>query len=169
MDEMKLYQYTESFQNVLNLLEDEEYTYDDLKDTLEAIQMSAEDKIKNTGKIIQKMNDNITILTEHKKRIDGQIKSEKKKVESLKSYLLHNMQQLQVKSVKDPLINVSLRNSTSLVFTNEDKIPEEWIKVKTEAKPDKEGFKKWYKSLSEEEQSKVDYAFIETNQNVQIK
>ncbi|WP_049316770.1 siphovirus Gp157 family protein, partial [Staphylococcus capitis] len=87
-----------------------------------------------------------TILTEHKKRIDEQIKSEKKKVENLKSYLLHNMQQLQVKSVKDPLINVSLRNSTSLVFTNEDKIPKEWIKVKTEVKPDKEGFKKWYKS-----------------------
>lgn len=169
MNEMKLYQYAESFQNVLELLESEEYSYEELEDTLKAIQMSAEDKIKNTGKVIQKMNDEINILTEHKKRIDEQLKSSKKKVEGLKSYLLHNMKALDVKKVQDPLITVSLRNSNSLVFTDEAKIPEEWVKIKTETKPDKEGFKKWYKSLSEEEQAKIDYAFLETKQSVTIK
>lgn len=170
MDNMKLYQYTEEFQNVLNFLEDnEDYSYDDLKDTLESIQMSAEEKVKNTGKVINKMNDDIEILKKHKAKIDEEIKKHEKKINNLKQYLLFNMQELKLKKVEDPLIKVSVTKSKSLVFTDETKIPEEWLNVKTTVKPDKAGFKKYYNSLSSEEQEKISYAHLEEKENIQVK
>lgn len=45
MEDMKLYDYTESYHNVLRFIdENEDLTYEDLKDTLDAIADGAEEK-----------------------------------------------------------------------------------------------------------------------------
>lgn len=169
MDNMKLYQYTEEFQQLIDFMEENDLSREDLADTIEAIQLSAEDKIKNTGKVIRMKNDNIEIMKKRKNEIDEMIKRETKQVQSLKEYLLFNMNQLEVKKVQDTDITVSVRKSKSMVITDENKLPEEYIKTVTEVKPDKAGFKKYYNSLTEEEQAKIDFAYLAENESINIK
>lgn len=169
MEDIKLYQYTEDFQSLLNYMEENDISYEDMVDTIEAIQLSAEDKIKNTGKVILKLSDDVEKAKAQEKRINELRKKDEKKIENLKQYLLFNMQQLKLKKVEDSTIRVSTRNNTSMNIIDPEKLPKEFIKEVVETKPDKQGFTKYYKSLSEEEKLKIDYAHLETNQSLQIK
>lgn len=169
MEDKKLYQYTDDFQNLIEFMEENELSYEDMKDTIESIQMSAEDKIKNTGKVIKKLNDDIDLLKKHKKDIDDSIKQTSKKVDNLKQYLLVNMDLMQIDKVQDTTIKVSTRNTPSMVISDETKLPKEFIKEVVEVKPMKQEFTKFYKSLSEEEQAQIKYAEIVYNKSIQIK
>lgn len=170
MNDMKLYDYTNSYQNVLSLMDEEEgITYEDLKDTLDAIADSAEEKIANTGKVLQKLNDDLEVIKKRKSNLDGLRKRKEKDIKNLKEYLLYNMQQLNKKKVQTPTITVSLRNSQKMNITNSEKLPKDFIKVETTETVDLAGFKKYYKTLSEEELSKIDYAELITNKTIQIK
>ncbi len=170
MDDKKLYQYTEDFAQLLQYLEDnEDLTYEDLKDTIDSIQSSAEEKIKNTGKVIKKLEDNVKTMKDHRERITEMIIKENKNIENLKEYLLYHMTQLNLKKVEDTTIKVSTRNSKSMVIHDESKLPKEYVKEEVTVKPDKAGFKKYYSELSEEDQAKIDYAYLAENQSIQIK
>ncbi|EGQ3866746.1 siphovirus Gp157 family protein [Staphylococcus pseudintermedius] len=170
MEDMKLYDYTESYHNVLRFIdESEDLTYEDLKDTLDAIADGAEEKIANTGKVIQKLEDDLLVIKNRKGEIDNLRKKKEKQIIRLKEYLLHNMKELNKKKVETPTITVSTRNSKVLHIYDESKMPKEFIKEEFISKPDKEGFKKYLKSLSEEEVEKIDYAKLVTNQTLSIK
>lgn len=170
MTEMKLYDYTDSYNNVLSLMNTEEgVTYEDIKDTLDAISDGAEEKIANTGKVLQKLNDDLDVIKKRKAHITELQKKKERNIESLKNYLLYNMQQLNKKKVETPTITVSVRNSASMKITNMEKLPEKFKKVETIEKADVAGFKKYYKSLDENEASQIDYAELVSNQSVVVK
>lgn len=86
MEDMKLYDYTESYHNVLRFIgENEDLTYEDLKDTLDAIADGAEEKIANTGKVIQKLEDDLLVIKNRKGEIDNLRKRKRNKLLDLKN------------------------------------------------------------------------------------
>ncbi|WP_274316460.1 siphovirus Gp157 family protein [Staphylococcus hyicus] len=169
MSEMKLYDYSASYQNVLNMIDDDDIKYEDVKDTLDAIQDGSEEKIANTGKLIQKLKDDLEIIKIHEKRIKELKYKKQKNIDNLIDYLLIHMNLLDKKKVETPTITVSKRETKRMIITNEEKLPDKFLKVKVNKTVDKEGFKKYFKNLSEEEASKIDYAHLETNQSITIK
>lgn len=170
MNEMKLYDYSEQYQNLLSLVDSEDgYTYEDLKDTLDSIAEAAEDKIANTGKVLRRLNDELLIIDNREKEIKELKAKKKRDIENLKEYLLINMTQLDKKKVQTPTITVSTRNSKAMNIKDESKLPEEFIKTEIKTSPKKADFKKYYESLSVEEQEKIDYAEIVVNKSIQIK
>lgn len=170
MNDLKLYDYSEQFQNVVNFFEEnDEVSYKDIKDTLDAISEAAEDKIANTGKVIQKLNDEEKILVERKTAIDNMIKKTKRNRDNLKEYLLQHMNTLQKKKVQTPTITVSTRKSKSMVILDESKLPAEFIKTEVKTSPKKKEFKDYYNNLSEDQQKEINYAELVTNQSIQIK
>lgn len=170
MNEMKLYDYSEQYQNLLSLVDNEDgYTYEDLKDTLDSIAEAAEDKIANTGKVLRRLNDELLIIDNREKEIKELKAKKKRDIENLKEYLLINMTQLDKKKVQTPTITVSTRNSKAMNIIDESKLPEEFIKTEIKTSPKKADLKKYYESLSVEEQEKIDYAEIVVNKSIQIK
>ncbi|QYG30108.1 siphovirus Gp157 family protein [Mammaliicoccus sciuri] len=170
MNEMKLYDYSEQYQNLLSLVDSEDgYTYEDLKDTLDSIAEAAEDKIANIGKVLRRLNDELLIIDNREKEIKELKAKKKRDIENLKEYLLIHMTQLDKKKVQTPTITVSTRNSKAMNIKDESKLPEEFIKTEIKTSPKKADFKKYYESLSVEEQEKIDYAEIVVNKSIQIK
>ncbi|WP_239705071.1 siphovirus Gp157 family protein [Mammaliicoccus sp. E-M24] len=168
--DMKLYEITEQFQQVLSLIDDEEgYSYEDLKDTLDSIGELGEDKIANTGKVLRKLNDELMIIENREKEIKELKVKKKRDIENLKSYLLFNMEALGKKKVETPTIKVATRNTKVVNILDEKKLPEEFIKTEIKTSPKKADFKKYYEALSDEEKAEIDYAEIIVNTSVNIK
>ena len=64
MSEFKLYDYTDSYRNIANLIEENpELATEDMLEALANIQESSHDKITNTAELIVKLQDNIDIIS----------------------------------------------------------------------------------------------------------
>ena len=146
-----------------------DYSFEEMKDTLESIQESAEGKVINIGKVIQKYQDDIKVINERKKALDELKKKAERNIDNLKQYGLVQMSRLDMKKVASPTLTVSIRNSKVMNIKDESKLPKEYITEKVEKKVDKAAFKKYYNGLSTEEQEAIDYAEIEVKQNILIK
>ncbi|MBE7352631.1 siphovirus Gp157 family protein [Staphylococcus haemolyticus] len=169
MEDMKLYDYADQYQNLINFMEENDYSFEEMKDTLESIQESAEGKVINIGKVIQKYQDDIKVISERKKALDELKKKAERNIDNLKQYGLVQMSRLDMKKVASPTLTVSIRNSKVMNIKDESKLPKEYITEKVEKKVDKAAFKKYYNGLSTEEQEAIDYAEIEVKQNILIK
>lgn len=169
MEDMKLYDYADQYQNLINFMEENDYSFEEMKDTLESIQESAEGKVINIGKVIQKYQDDIKVINERKKALDELKKKAERNIDNLKQYGLVQMSRLDMKKVASPTLTVSIRNSKVMNIKDESKLPKEYITEKVEKKVDKAAFKKYYNGLSTEEQETIDYAEIEVKQNILIK
>lgn len=169
MEDMKLYDYADQYQNLINFMEENDYSFEEMKDTLESIQESAEGKVINIGKVIQKYQDDIKVISERKKAFDELKKKAERNIDNLKQYGLVQMSRLDMKKVASPTLTVSIRNSKVMNIKDESKLPQEYITEKVEKKVDKVAFKKYYNSLPTEEQEAIDYAEIEVKQNILIK
>ncbi len=169
MEDMKLYDYADQYQNLINFMEENDYSFEEMKDTLESIQESAEGKVINIGKVIQKYQDDIKVISERKKALDELKKKAERNIDNLKQYDLVQMSRLDMKKVASPTLTVSIRNSKVMNIKDESKLPQEYITEKVEKKVDKVAFKKYYNSLPTEEQEAIDYAEIEVKQNILIK
>ncbi len=169
MEDMKLYDYADQYQNLINFMEENDYSFEEMKGTLESIQESAEGKVINIGKVIQKYQDDIKVISERKKALDELKKKAERNIDNLKQYGLVQMSRLDMKKVASPTLTVSIRNSKVMNIKDESKLPQEYITEKVEKKVDKVAFKKYYNSLPTEEQEAIDYAEIEVKQNILIK
>lgn len=171
MDSTKLYQYTEDYKQLINFMEESDgaVTYEDLKDTLDSIVLPAQEKVLNTAKVIMKLQDELEVIKTHKNRIEEMRKSKVKNIESLKQYLLFNMQQLDIKKVDDGLVKVSTRNNKSVEIKDIKSVPKQFLQEKVEVTPMKDEIKKYLNSLSEDERAQVEFADIISKQSLTIK
>lgn len=133
MSNYKLYEYTEQYQNLLEFLEDNpDIDEETIADTLGGIKDSAEDKISNTAGLIQKFKDDIELIKKREQELNALRKQKQKTVESLTSYLLHNMKQLDIKKIDNGTRVVSVAKSpASAVIHRADRLPEQYKKYKT--------------------------------------
>lgn len=187
--EFKLYDYSVSYNNLGEVIRaNPDMDNEELLQALENIQENAQEKIANTGELIRKLSDDVDIINKRLKELNAAKKSLTNKIDSIKNYLLINMQQLDMKKVSTGTITVSIRNNApKLHITNETKIPQEFLEYGTVLNVDAEKLpKKWQKYVHEEsvkvkkaeltkslkdldESEYPDYARLEPNPSITIK
>lgn len=191
MSEFKLYDYTDSYRNIANLIEENpELATEDMLEALSNIQESSHDKITNTAELIVKLQDNIDIISKRQAELKSAKSSLTNKVDNIKRYLLENMQNMDMKKVSKGTRTVSIRNNApKLLVKNKDKVPEEFktyntvLNVDSNKLPDE-----WKKHMNKEDSAVViknrelakaikqmeeseyeDYAILEPNPSITIK
>ena len=191
MSEFKLYEYTDSYRNIANLIEENpELATEDMLEALANIQESSHDKITNTAELIVKLQDNIDIISKRQAELKSAKSSLTNKVDNIKRYLLENMQNMDMKKVSKGTRTVSIRNNApKLLVKNKDKVPEEFktyntvLNVDSNKLPDE-----WKKHMNKEDSAVViknrelakaikqmeeseyeEYATLEPNPSITIK
>lgn len=134
---MKLYELTENYLRVLELAEEMEPEL--LRDTLESIQESIEDKAENTAKLIKSLEADVKAIKEEEKRLADRRKALEKKIENIKDYLQEQLELAGIDKVKRPTITVSIQNNPpSVRVVNEELIPSHFM-IPQPPKLDKKG------------------------------
>lgn len=85
---MKLYELTEQYQVLQDMVYDPEVDYQTLCDTMEAIWGEIEDKADSYAKIIRKMSADIDTIKSEEKRLS----TRRKNLESRKEWLMNNLE-----------------------------------------------------------------------------
>lgn len=191
MSEFKLYDYTDSYRNIANLIEENpELATEDMLEALANIQESSHDKITNTAELIVKLQDNIDIISKRQAELKSAKSSLTNKVDNIKRYLLENMQNMDMKKVSKGTRTVSIRNNApKLLVKNKDKVPEEFKSYNTVLNVDSNKLPdEWKKHMNKEDSAVViknrelakaikqmeeseyeEYATLEPNPSITIK
>ena len=129
---MKLYELTEMYQNVWNLIEDEDVDIESLEMALNQIEENIELKAEGMAKLIKSIDGDIAALKEEENRLAKKRKTLENKQKNIKTYLEYQLIGMGIDKVKTPLFTVALQNNPpSVRFIDEALIPEQY-KVRTE-------------------------------------
>ena len=129
---MKLYELTEMYQNVWNLIEDEDVDIESLEMALNQIEENIELKAEGMAKLIKSIDGDVAALKEEENRLAKKRKTLENKQKNIKTYLEYQLIGMGIDKVKTPLFTVALQNNPpSVRFIDEALIPEQY-KVRTE-------------------------------------
>lgn len=135
---MKLYELGESYTTLLEKIESGEFKFDDLKDTLEAIEEAIEMKIENIAKIVKTTESEAEIVKLEEKRLAEKRKALENSAERLKQYAEDELRKTGIQKVKGKLFTIALqKNPPSVEVLSESDIPEDYIRVVTQKSVDK--------------------------------
>ena len=132
---MNLYELTDSYLKVLELIENGE---EGLEDTLESINDTIEVKAENYAKIIRNLEGNVNMLKAEVERLNSRKKSIEGNVDRLKENLKMAMIVTGKEKIKTGLFNITVANNPVAVNVIDEKlIPEKYFKVEIIRKLDK--------------------------------
>lgn len=136
---MNLYELTDSYLKVLELIEAGE---ENLEDTLESINDTIEVKAENYAKIIRNLEGNVNMLKAEIERLNSRKKSIEGNVDRLKENLKMAMIVTGKEKIKTGLFNITVANNpVALNVFDESKIPENFFTYETIKKMDKAAIK----------------------------
>ena len=115
-------------------------------------------------KYIRNLDSEKEIISTEIERLEKIKKSKESKIKRLKEYLLNIMLQLDSKKIETDIGSYGIRKSTKVDILDEDKIPNEFIKLKTERVIDKVAIGNYIKTYGE-----VSGARIIENYSLQIR
>lgn len=132
----KLYELTESYQQLLDYIDNEDVDIDTFKDTIEAIESGIEEKFENIAKLIKNTEGDIKVFKEEEKRLSTRRKSMENKVDYLKKYLLESLQKISKDKVETGTVKVrKQKNPDTITISEGAKLPEKYL-IPQEAKVD---------------------------------
>ena len=132
---IKLYELSEGYRNILNLIEDGAED-EDIKNALETIKGALEEKVQNVAIFVQSMGNEVEIIKAEEKRLAERRKAIENKQKAIKEYIQYQMELAGLEKVKTATHTIRIQNNPPAVhFTAEDKIPgkfmtlvpEQWI------------------------------------------
>lgn len=133
-----LYQLTNNYETVLNMLYDEDTDEQMILDTLEAIEGEIEDKADNYAKIIKELEAKQNARKEEAKRLTESAKVFENRVKTLKSNLFNSMKKTGKTKFSTNLFNFNIvRNGGKQSLTIDGEVPEEYTKAVIENDTDK--------------------------------
>lgn len=159
---MTLYEMTEAAQQLYGLFESGDIPEDAVTDTLEA--MGVEGKVEDYCHVINQLNADADMYDKEIKRLQAKKKAAVNGVDRMKKALAAYMQASQTKKLAAGTFTLSFRKSETVVVTNQDALPEAFIKTEVKTTPDKTAIKNAIKSGQA-----VAGAELQENQNLQIK
>ena len=115
-------------------------------------------------KVIRQQESDIEMVEAEIERLKAVKERMKKGVEGFKSYIKHNMLQMEVKKIETPLGSLSLRQTTATDVYDESALPKEFLKEKITYTPSKTDIKK-----ALQEGKEVAGARLVVNTNLNIK
>lgn len=128
----KLYELTEIYQNIWELIGDDEADLDALEIALSQVEDTIEMKAESMAKLIKSIDGEATVLKEEESRLTKRRKALENKQSNIKSYLENQLRVMGIDKVKTPIFTVALQNNPpSVNVIDEDLIPEDYIKIVT--------------------------------------
>lgn len=105
---MKLYEITEQYQNIAELLANPEFHENpDVIAALDAVQGDFNDKAINTVKAIKRVEGDIELIDNEIKRLQAMKKTRQNALDSVKDYLKRNMAETGIFKIECPLFKIS--------------------------------------------------------------
>lgn len=148
---MKLYQISEQYQNIAELLLNPEFhENEDIVTALDAIQDDFNDKAVNTVMAIKMAEGDIGVIDTEIKRLQEMKKVRQNKVERVRNYLKTNMARTGILKIECPLFKISYSERKNGVVEIDDalflanNLNDDLIKI--EIKPSKDAIKKALKN-----------------------
>ena len=124
---MTLYNLSEAYINVLDLIDEENPDSDFLK-ALRTIESSIEIKAVNIANLIKSLEADAKIIKEEEKRLKQRRESKTNAAASIKQYLSVTMEQMKMDLITSPTRTVAFQdNPPALVITNRDIIPQKYL------------------------------------------
>lgn len=143
---MKLYQISEQYQNIADLLLNPEFhDNEDIIAALDTVQGDFNDKAVNTVKAIQRAEGDISIIDAEIKRLQAMKQRRQNSIDRVKDYLKTNMARTGIFKIECPLFKISYsERKNSVVDVDEalflaNNLNEDLVKV--EIKPSKTAIK----------------------------
>lgn len=133
-----------------------------IKNTLEMLDLTIEEKIENTAKYMVNVESDIQGIKVEIERLNKIKKAKESTIETLKNNIEYSMKQKGIEKLEVGTFKAGYRKSESVEIINLDIIPADFTKV--EIKADKTAIKKAIKAGET-----VDGAQIQTNMNFYIK
>lgn len=152
-----LYEIASRYLDILESMEEDASTLDEIKDTLE-------NKIENIGCYIKDITAMAEAIKTEEENLCARRKTLEKKADRLKEYLASCMQMTGVKKYASQRLAVGFRSSKSVTILNEAMIPEDFMVIKTTKAPDKVAIK-----TAMENGIYIPGAEITKKENIQIK
>lgn len=132
---MKLYEITEEFKVLKSLYDNGEIDAQTLSDTLEGVQASFEDKLRNCMMVRQSLVMEQTGVENEITRLKSLLDANKKQVDSLDDYIKFNMTEAQQDKLDLGIFKLTLRAPVKAVnVIDESKIPLQFWRVIPESK-----------------------------------
>lgn len=123
-----LYEITERYNNLLDLLDNKEITQDILNSALNEVQDEFNEKALNIVKFIKNLESDVNGLDAEEKRLKAKKLAYKNKIEGLKKYLESGMVFSGLKKLDLGVFKISIaKNPPSLNILDEKLIPAEYL------------------------------------------
>jgi hypothetical protein len=124
----KLYELTEQYNNLLELVENPDVPQELLEQSLNQINEELDVKLENIAKVIKSMEVDAKGLKEEERRLSNRRKSLENKMKSLKEYVENSMRATSVKKVKGKVFTLCIqKNAPSVEIREEESIPQEYF------------------------------------------
>lgn len=126
-----LYELTNNYENVLNMLYDEDVDEQMILDTLESIEGEIEDKADNYAKIIKELLGDAGKIKEEKQRLEARQKTFENRAKLLKDNLQNTLKQIGKTKFKTELFSFNIQKNGGklpLIIDDITKVPNEYFK-----------------------------------------
>lgn len=138
---LKIYEITERYMKVLDLMENEELDSEMLKDTLEGIDVEFEEKAENYCKVLKHLEGDIEILDKAEKDISEKKKRIKNNMDGLKNVLYKTMKEIGKTKIKGNIFTLAIQKNGGklpiMINVPIEELPDDMIKIKKLADKDK--------------------------------
>ncbi|MAL97188.1 MAG: hypothetical protein CL583_01940 [Alteromonadaceae bacterium] len=136
----QLYKLSEQFQelNALMEAEDDGSLKEAVENTLELVQGDFNDKAQALITVCQNMEGDAAAIDSEIKRLQARKKAIENRQAAMKDYLRDNMERTGISKVSCPLFTITCVKGREIAIINDEQvIPDDYVVVKTEIRPDK--------------------------------
>lgn len=128
-----LYQLTNNYEKVLNMIYDEDIDEKMIFDTIEGIEGEIEEKADNYAKIIKELENKRDARKNEAKRLTDSAKTFDNRINSLKNNLYYAMKAISRPKIVTELFTFNIvKNGGKQTLTIDGKVPEEYTKITIE-------------------------------------
>lgn len=135
----KLYEISEQYRELESLADsDDENMEEAVATTLECITGDFQEKAQALVTVVRNMDSDVDALDDEIKRLQARKTAIKNRQDSMRDYLRENMERTGIKKISCPLFTINCVAGREItVINDEDNIPDDYMVVKTEIRPDK--------------------------------
>ncbi|APH23593.1 hypothetical protein CF088_05430 [Clostridium botulinum] len=126
----KLYELTQNYNNLLDLVDNPEVAKEVLEESLNQIHEEMDIKLENVAKVIKSIEVDAKGLKEEEKRLADRRKSLENRIVNLKEYAENSMRATGITKIKGKVFTLGIQKNTHRVeITEEESIPEEYFEI----------------------------------------
>ena len=129
----KLYELTQNYNNLLELVDNPDVPTEMLEESLNSIDDEIDTKAENIAKVIKSIESDIAGLKGEEKRLADRRKSLEGRIDNLKEYVEGSMRAVGKEKIRGKVFTLGIqRNAPSVDVIDEDVIPEQYFITKKE-------------------------------------